>query len=468
MRHLLIAVSAIIIVMFFLSGRAIGKSVEELRRIEEAKRKALEKTELKILEAEDRLVIDYGGWINFRYDDYDDDDNDSSTEDSLDYTSSGDVRLWMKATLKPPPSASYENEHSLYVRLKDLNINRRPEDTGGGYDHDGPHLDYCYFTIDFRPYWLEIGRRYFSVGQGIAYGNLHDGIELRAELEYWTLKALFSHTLPHEDNVDTSIPGWDKKSDRNFYGLEGTYLGISNQGVYGYLLVQRDNSNEDPDDPLHDYSYDSEYFGLGAQGKIIATMHYWAEIIRETGESHVYDTREKEDINAWGVDLGITYDLDAYSHPNVTVEYAFGSGDADRISITNTLDGNISGDDRNFLYFGYRPTGYAFSPRLSNIHFFKAGVLIKPLEKYNPFKNLSLGIDYYQYYKDKEIGGVSDADATISDDDLGSEIDLNISWQILSDLSCSLEYGHFKPGNAYPDFANDSEEYFSISLTVTF
>ncbi len=467
MRKLIIIVT-ILIVIPFLSESAIGQNPEKQRRIFEEKLKALEETERKILEGEDRLLVDYGGWINFRYDDYRDDDNDSSAEDSLDYTTSLDTRLWMKATLKPPQGAAYKNEHSLYVRLKDLHIDSRPEEINGGYDHDGPHLDYLYFTIDLRPSWLEIGRRYFSVGQGIAYGNLHDGIEFRAELEFWTLRAIVSHTLPHEDNIDTSVPEGDKNGDRFFYGAEATYLGVSNQGIYGYILVQRDNSPEYPDDPLQDYTYDSEYFGLGAQGKIIATMHYWAEVMKETGESRVFGSNEKKDVNAWGLDLGITYDLDVHSHPNFTVEYAYGSGDQDRTSVTDTAGGNISGDDTNFLYFGYLPAGYAFSPRLSNIHFIKAGVLLKPLEKYPLFGNFSLGIDYYRYYKDKDAGAVSDADAGLSDKDLGSEIDVNINWQILSDLSCSLEYGHFRPGNAFPDTADDSEDYFSFGVTITF
>ncbi len=467
MRGLLI-VGVSIIVFFSLSSRATGESVDEQFRIEIEKWKALEKTELKILEGEDRIVIDYGGWLNFRHDDYDDDDNDSSTVDALDYMFSADFRFWIKTTLKPPPTASYENEHSLYIRLKDLHVDSQPEDRVGGYDHDGPHLDYAYVILDFRPLWLEIGRRYFSVGQGIAYGNLNDGVELLVSLQNWNLRSLFARTLPHEDNIDLSIPQGEEKSERFYYGLEATYLGIPNQGIYGYLLVQKDNSKEDPEDPFHDFSYDSEYFGLGAQGKIIPTMHYWAEVIKETGESHVFDTKEKKDVSAWGGDFGITYDLAVYSHPNITVEYGFGSGDEDRISVTDTQDGNIFGKDRNFLYFGFLPTGYAFAPRLSNIHFLKAGVLLKPLERYPFLRNFTFGMDYYRYYKDKEAGGISDPDTGLSDDDLGSEIDLNISWQILSDLSCTLEYGHFDPGNAFRDSANDSEDYFSVSLTLTF
>jgi hypothetical protein len=94
--------------------------------------------------------------------------------------------------------------------------------------------------------------------------------------------------------------------------------------------------------------------------------------------------------------------------------------------------------------------------------------LLKPLERYEFFKNLSIGGDFYRYYKDKWTGGIYDTDATLNDHDIGSEIDFNISWQILSDLSFSVQYGHFWPGDAYPDYADDSEKYFSAGMTFTF
>jgi hypothetical protein len=447
----------------------MGQPLEDQRRIEEEKLKALQETEQKILEGENRLVFDYGGWVNFSCDDYDDDDNDSLTADTLDYTHSLDYRLWLKATLRPPADGAYPNEHSLYIRLKDFfYLERTPSEVAGGYDHDGPHLDYGYLVLDFRPWWTEIGRRYYSVGQGIAYSNVNDGVELYGSFENWNLKMFYAHTLPHEDNIDTSVPGYDKESDRDYYGLEATYLGISNHGLYGFVLVQRDESDEAPNDEVHEFTYDSEYIGLGSQGKIIPKMHYWAEVIRETGESYIYDTREQKDIDAWAVDCGITYDWDVYSQPNISVEYAFGSGDSDRTSVTDTEDGNTSGDDTNFLYFGYLPGGYALSPRLSNLHFYKTGVLFKPLEKWRFFRNLSLGADYYWYYKDKKEGGIYDTDATLNDRGIGTELDLMLSWQILSDLTCSFQYGHFMPGDAYPDETNDTEDYFSTGVSFTF
>lgn len=466
MKNLLI-IGAVFIISF-LPRTAVGQTPEEQRRIEVEKILALEKTELKILEGEERLVIDYGGWANFRYDGYNDDDNNSSLDDPLKYTYAFDFRFWMKAALRPPADMSYPNEHSIYIRWKNIHTERRPSDINSGHDHDGPDVDYAYLLLDFRPYWVEVGRRYFSVGQGIAYSNVSDGIEFLASPTDWNLKAFVSHTLPGEDNIDTSVPGWENGSDRIYYGLEGTYLGIPNHGIYGYLLIQRDNTDEDPTDVFNNYTYDSEYFGLGAQGKIFPGMHYWAEIIRETGKSCVYGTEEKRDIKAWAGDFGITYDLDVYSQPNFSAEYAFGTGDPGRTSVTNTEGGNVFGDDRNFLYFGYLPAGYAFSPRLSNLHFYKTGVLLKPLEKFHLFRNLTFGADYYWYYKDAQAGEIYDSDATASDSYIGSEVDLNLSWQILSDLSCTLQYGHFNPGDTYPDSTDDNENYFSVSTTLMF
>jgi len=99
---------------------------------------------------------------------------------------------------------------------------------------------------------------------------------------------------------------------------------------------------------------------------------------------------------------------------------------------------------------------------------YKASVLLKPLEKYDFFKNITLGVDYYRFYKVENAGGISDTDATVGDNDIGSEIDLNLSWQVLSDVNLTFEYGHFYPGDAFPNATNDSEEYFSADMTITF
>jgi len=468
MKKLLSSVVSFFILLSLVPS-ASGKNFNEMMRIEEQKRIKLQAIEQKILEAEKRFVLDYGGWIDIRFDNYNEDDNDSSLTDTLDATTSFDQRFWMKLTLKPEVGAAHQNQHSVYLRFKNIATITAPEDVNQTYDNAGPHLDQGYMVLDMRPWWMEGGRRYFSVGQGIAYGNVHDGVEFYANYTDWNLKAFYSHTLPNEDNIDLSVPGASKRSDRSFYGFEGRYLGLpGGHSVYGFYLSQKDSSDEDPIDNAQNYTYESDYIGFGLQGKVVSRAHYWVEIIRENGKSLIFSTGEERNINAWAGDFGVTYDMDIYSQPNFTMEYAFGSGDADRGNVTDTSNGNADGQDTNFLYFGYLPTGFALAPRLSNVHMYKVAVLFKPLEKIDLLKNITLGIDYFRFYKDENAGGISDADATVGANYIGSEIDVNVSWQVLSDVSLTFEYGHFMTGDAFLNANDDNEDYYSVDMTLTF
>ena len=416
----------------------------------------------------DRLSLDYGVWMNARYINYHDDDNDSTHPDSTDNMYWLDTRLWFRAVLHPPLEAVYKNKHSLYVRLKNLYSDTHPKYTGGGCDNDGPHIDYAYLNLDLRPLFLRLGRGYFTVGQGIAYSDVNDGLEATYFLSGAKARAFFARTQPHQDNIDTSVPGYTKSSDRTFSGLEYSYTAIPYQVFYAYTLIQRDYSNPQPEDPAHNYTYNSEYSGMGARGMIKSVFSYWWEIVAETGKSFIYETQEKKDIRAWAGVFALSYNPRIYTHPALYFKYAYGSGDKDRLSVTDTEFGNRAGRDRNFLYFGYIPTGYALNAQLSNLYFFKTGLSLKPLEKYALFKNCQLSVDHYLYYKDKASAGIYDLQATEDNHNVGSEVDFTLSWPIFSDLSFSLQYGHFMPGKAYPDSTRDSENYLSVSSSITF
>jgi hypothetical protein len=413
-------------------------------------------------------LADYGAWIDLRYTNYKDDDNDSTADDTLRETFEADNRFWLKLNIKPPVDASYDNEHVVYVRLKDLYLKRFPEDTTGDYDHDGPHLDYAYTILDLHPYKMEIGRKYFNIGRGIVYSNVNDGLQINYLRPKWNIGVLAAHTLPHEDNIDTSVPGYSKDSDRYYFAVGVGYAGIPGHQLYGYSLVQRDFSYEEPNNLNQEFRYDSEYLGLGSKGTIIQNWDYWAEIIKQSGESHIWGTNEASDVDAWAANIGSEYSWEVKSRPRFSLEYAYGSGDSERTSVTDTQGGNLSGKDNNFLYFGYFPSGYALAPRLSNIHIYRTGVSIQPFEQKHLLKNLMLGVDYFWYFKDKSEGGMSDPEAVADSHDIGRELDLKLSWQLLSDLTWSVNYGFFIPGDAYLDSANDRNHYFSQGLTVTF
>ena len=67
--------------VFLYTGSATALSAEQERRVAEEKRSALEATELETLKSQDIFVLTYGGWINYRYDNYSEDDNDPDTFD---------------------------------------------------------------------------------------------------------------------------------------------------------------------------------------------------------------------------------------------------------------------------------------------------------------------------------------------------------------------------------------------------
>ncbi|MDB4303268.1 alginate export family protein [Desulfosarcina sp.] len=468
-KHTFVYMCAFLTVFCFMGTLVCTASTDIDRRIEELKRSTLKEDEERIIESEDKLRFDYGGWINFRYDDYDDSDNDASTLDTYDYSWSFDTRLWLKAIYRPSGEVFSDHQYSLYVRVKDLFTEERPENTAGGYDHDGPHLDYAYVTAEISQFEMSVGRKYYSIGRGIAYSDVHDGVEGLFRFDDWYVMVLGTHTLPHEDNIDLSVPGGNKESDRYFWGVEASYSGIPSHRIYSYFLMQRDFSDERPEDSLHNYTYDSEYIGVGCEGYLPLDIKYWAEIIRESGSSYIYEPRSSQDVSAWAGDFGLSYEWeDVYAEPFFTFEYGFSTGDASRVSVTDTQNGNLAGKDTNFMYFGYLPTGNVLSPRLSNLHFLKWGVSLTPFEYFHALRNCIIDIDFFQFFKYHSAGGMYDTDATAANNDIGREIDITLSWDIFSDLSLVLEYGHFMPGDAYPALTDDAEDYFSVSTVFTF
>ncbi|MBP7217261.1 MAG: alginate export family protein, partial [Candidatus Omnitrophica bacterium] len=382
------------------------------KRIEEEKRGKLAHTEESIAKNNQKLAWDFGGWINFLYLDYNEDDKNRLLSDLTDYATYLDLRLWFKATLDVSADALTRRRHSLYVRVKDLHVNRTPKATAGGSDHEGPHLDYAYAQLDFDPAWVKIGRQYFTVGQGIAVGDVGDGAQVQYSFPRWNIKTFFNHNIPQQENIDLSVPGYDKRSDRYFLGIECSFTELESHNLYSFAVAQKDYSNERPDDPAHQFSYDSEYYGVGARGSFPNKISYWLEGMREEGKSFIYESGEEAKVSAWAGALALAFEPTIATHPMFFFKYAYGSGDGDRISVTDTLNGNRSGKDRNFLYFGYVPTGYALAPRLSNLYFYKTGFTAKPLESVEALKNLSIGIDYYRYYKAKRDGGIYDIEAT--------------------------------------------------------
>jgi hypothetical protein len=437
------------------------KEVRDKPFIEEEKRAELDRT---ISYAQDAL-FDWGGWINVSYIGLDDPPANEHRE--LEFY---DLRLWGKLQLG--------ELHRFYARTYTQFVDFNDGDAFWGADNDvrGMNLDQGFYTLDLgqafkaRPRWksyLTLGRQYAFLGRGILFNKVAEGIQWKSELGLFDWKAQLLKTVESQADFDGSRPG-SGSSRRYFLGTELRYLGLGKHQIYAMNLLQRDHNGEEPEDPAQDFDYDSQHYGLGVRGQFWPTVRYWGEGLYETGRSYASGaTGDREDIRAWGSDVGIEWLPVVWSRPRFSLEYMFGSGDEDRGSVTNTVGGNQAGTDDNALVtFGYLQTGYALFPRLSNIHIWRLGASFKPLQAYALLEEFELGTNFYLYRKDEADGAISDARANVADKDIGNEWDLFMRWRILSDLNAAANWGLFDPGDAYAD-PND-RSFFSFSLTYSF
>jgi len=166
--------------------------------------------------------------------------------------------------------------------------------------------------------------------------------------------------------------------------------------------------------------------------------------------------------------VGINYRSSWAMRPEFTLGFAYGSGDRDRVRVTNTEDGNLKGQDHNFLPFGVYPAGIALSPTLSNILILKVGSTFHPFVNFWRFKDLILGAEAFFYWKFAPKGGIYDIEATRTGVEVGQEFDLSFEWEIISDITLSADYGVFLPGNAFPIETDDLETYLTTSFTFSF
>src|SRR5262245_53772828 len=131
----------VILVVLLATWKPIAGHAAEERRIEEEKRQSVDAAAPQLGHEYQRLLMEYGGWMNYRFMDIKNADNDDTQSDSLDHAFSIDARLWMKLTLKPAENATSKNRHSIYVRLKNLYVQEEGDSSVQRYDNDGPHLD---------------------------------------------------------------------------------------------------------------------------------------------------------------------------------------------------------------------------------------------------------------------------------------------------------------------------------------
>lgn len=164
----------------------------------------------------------------------------------------------------------------------------------------------------------------------------------------------------------------------------------------------------------------------------------------------------------------LEYLWNTQTRPRFMVEYLFGSGDADRSgSATATVGGNREGTtDHAFNTFGYRDTGIAFAPDLSNLSIYAAGAAFQPLEHIAAFRKMTVGTKAFFYQKAEPRGALSDPTGTGHSSWVGWEWDAYCDWRLTSDFSWTIRYGAFFPGEAFTD--QTCRQFLFTAITFSF
>lgn len=398
--------------------------------------------------------FDYGGSYTFHLFVYDDGVNSSRT------FRRNDLRLWSRVVLD-------EGAHEFFarIRLSYLDFNSGDSYDFNDDDWDGPNLERGFYRFDLRKalraaghedidYNLQVklGRDLTKFGTGVALWQVLDQVHTQFIASDFEWTALVGQTVGSQFDIDRSRPL--DRTRRAFFGGQVRYLGWEQHRPFAYALWQVDHNRETWPTPLQGFDYDSYYLGIGSEGELAERLRYAAEFVYEGGNS--YGNRRfwaRDDIHAWAFDAQLEYLFDHRTQPKVSAEYLFASGDDDRYaSPTNAIGGNrFDRTDRSFNAFGYRDTGLAFAPVMSNLHMWRAGAAFYPFAGDPRFDRLELGTNWFLYWKNHHEGAVSDPTANRRSGYLGWEMDYYANWQITNDLSWTVRTGLFFPGDSFAD-----------------
>ncbi len=464
----------VIMAVSVLSGVVLGQEVSQREKILDEPFRV--KMDEQVPSAK-RAVFDWGGWLRSSVwygDDHGDRDFDGR-DDSHRVLWRQQLRVWGQGSI--------DQVHRFYVRgrldMRDWNSNTSFD--GNDSDWDGPKLDR--FWYDFRwsracnvydwqetpfDFSARLGRQYMVIGTGLAMSQPLDAARLGFEYQQWQVTGLIGQSTDDDFNIDQSMPGAAEES-RIFWGTEVRYRGWRNHEPFAYFLSQDDKDAGKVRNGQM-YGYDSSYLGLGSRGQFFhRDLQYTTELAYEQGKSFAWGGgNNREDIQAWAGDFELRYLVPDKRRSQLWLEYLISSGDGDRsFSPTNTIGGNQAHTtDDSFSAWGYRNTGLALAPRLSNLGMVKLGGSTFPAMNSQLLKELQVGSDIFVYHKQQKETVISDSLSADNSAYVGTGMDIFADWRILSDVAFSARYGIFWPGSAYVDKGNRHQ--FFTAVTVNF
>lgn len=471
-----VSLAFITIVLMLTSPSWAQMSQEELRRERIETQEELKRTEdisgksswvSRGVSRAFKWRMQYGGVYSPSYTFGENNDRDAKTQDSLDHTWDQDVRMFANLSSRTGKIRVYGRLKFTYTR------NTRVSQSILGSDIVQPTFDMLYVQRLIQAggwkHSLTFGRQFVMVERGIAFGLTADGVQYEARSRMNEFQIFFLRENPSDDNIDILSTG-SGRTKRWFYGSEWKIHFLASHKAGIFFLVNNDRNNESPDGNNQRHQLDSNYYGVGIDGRVFGNLSYWTQFIGENGKTYPTGSSTKTGVSARALDAGLRYFFRTPTAPSFYAEYASGSGDGDATGSSNsTLGGSAAGNDERFISFGGLSLGYALAPQLTNLDVFKLGMSVKPFAwtSSRSWSDISVQPAYYIYNKDKSSGATSDPYATTgagASRKVGAEFDLTVAWKAAVDLSYQLKFGRFNPASAYANRA--SENYLRLKFSL--
>ena len=434
-----------------------------------------------------RLLIDYGGYVGFSYLSVDDTNNDNHVLRQTDAI--GYLRL------------NLDDVHEFYVRgrltYQDFNDGDNFDTTEG--DELEKRIDRLYYRFDLRramaaytgkhvDYDVALlgGRQLTDWANGLVLVQTLDGVTINLEYKSVDLQLLAATTPADMIDIDPNRPEFDHNTHRGFYGAMLSAQ-AGNHRPFLYFLSQQDNNhdytttiignqNGAPAPIVTHFNYNSWYLGAGSSGTFNEHLAYGLEAVYEGGSSlsNSFETagaslfpvpQQHDRIQAFAADLRIDYLLNDDHRTRLSVEGTAATGDDDRRVTNSTFGGNKPGtNDTAFNAFGQINNGLAFAPTISNLGILRVGASTFPAPNATLFRQMQVGSDLFAYWK-LSVDAPIDEPA-LNERYIGFEPDLFVNWQLTSDLSAAVRYGVFFPGDALLD--HQARQFLYGGLTLAF
>jgi alginate production protein len=228
------------------------------------------------------------------------------------------------------------------------------------------------------------------------------------------------------------------------YMLYADYRGIEDILLAGYTVFRNDRARKEGRPLL---------LGVSAQGMPSEKISFWAQLAHLRGSDEL-----RRKFSSYAFDVGGTYRFPGLPlRPNVTLGYAFATGDGNRNDNRNTefrQTGLQSNEGKFAGVSQFKVFGETLDPELSNIGILTAGL------GFRPAPSVTVDLVYHRYRLDRIADEIRNSaltaqmnqdDANLSKD-MGSAFDIVLGFRNLFGvrrLGLDVRAGWFFPGKAF-------------------